>query len=73
MRHAQRKRLARHLARIVLAAGFAAVELLASIELEWTPLGTALAIMAGWNVSLVGIGLLTLREDLPPRGGGVPR
>lgn len=73
-KHAQpRDILMRRLARIVLSAAFGTVELLASWALGWNLLGAGLAIIAGWNLALVGTGLLTLRDAAPWGASGMPR
>lgn len=65
--------LAKRLARIALSAAFATVQLWASFALGWGFLGTGLAIIAGWNITLVCIGLASLRDAAPWGEGGMPR
>lgn len=68
-----RDRLACRLARVALSAAFATLQLWASFVLGWGFLGTGLAVIAGWNIGLVCIGLASLRDAAPWGVGGVPR
>lgn len=68
-----RGQLARRLARVTLSAVFGAVELYAAFVVGRSWLGIALSILAGWNLGLVMVGLLTLRDSALWGVSGVPR